>query len=138
MILRAAIVAAALAAAGCAADTPIYPTPPPPPPGVVLAKQPSQLQVFTDTALIAGGATTLKVQAMGLASDGNLRGVPGLPVSWAATRGVLTKVGAMSDVTDPGGLSAIVLTMPKSDVALDLGIDVTAGEMTRHLGLVVP
>jgi hypothetical protein len=138
MVLRRAVVVAALAAAACAADTPTYPAPPPSPPGVVLATQPTQLQAFTDPALIAGGATTVKVLAMGLASDGNLRGVPDVPVSWAATRGVFSKLGPLSDATDPSGLAAIVLTMPKSDAALDLGIDIAAGDLTTHLALLVP
>src|SRR5262245_21069833 len=139
MVFRAAaVVVAALAAASCAPDSPTYPAPPPPPPGIILATQPSQLQAFTDPPLIAGGATTVKVVALGRASDGNMRGVPGVPVSWAATRGVFSKVGSISDATDPSGLAAIVLTMPKSDIALDLGIDIVAGDLTTHLGLTVP
>jgi hypothetical protein len=138
MVLRPALVVATLAAAACAADTPIYPAPPPPPPGVVLATQPTQLQAFTDPELIAGGATTVKVLAMGRASDGHLRGVPGVPVSWAATRGVFSTLGPMSDATDASGLAAIVLSLPKSDAALDLGIDVRAGDLATHLALIVP
>jgi len=136
IVLFLAVVA--FAAASCAADTPTYPSPPPPPPGVILATQPSQLQAFMEPALIAGGATTIKVMAMGRASDGNLRGVPNLPVHWATTAGSLSKAaGTLSDTTDLSGLAAIVLAMPKSDVAIDLGVDIEAGGLAQHLAVVV-
>lgn len=75
-------IAIAILTAGCAYHNPTEPSVPPAAhAGIVLAAFASELQAFNEPLdVYAGGGTQVKVGAFGIASDGNMRSIPGLPV----------------------------------------------------------
>jgi hypothetical protein len=122
---------------GCTTG-PTTPTPPPfaASPEIVLATAPSELRAFNEPRLVcAGGATQVKVFAMGYASDGVLRGVPNLPVQWMTSVGVIGAVGPMSARTDGGGLAAMVLSVSREARDGDVSVAITVGGLSATVTL---
>jgi len=132
-----AIVLAGIMSA-CTTGPTLGPTPvgTPYPANVVPASHPSELRAFYEPLFVcAGGATQVKVIAMGLASDGVMRGVPDLPVQWGTSYGSLADLGMMSARTDGGGQSAVLLTLPGSTVDTDVVVVLTAGSLSSAVNL---
>lgn len=134
----AAFLCAAIASACTAPYAPTaLATPPAGTPAVRLASAPSELRFFHEPqAVCVGGSTMLKVFAMGVASDGNLRGVPDLPVAWHTSAGDFQAVGPMSARTDNGGLAAMVLNVPHGAAAIAIEAQVSIGGLTSAMPLV--
>jgi len=103
-------------------------------PSVQLATTPSELRASYEPLFVcSGGATQVHAFAMGLASDGVLRGVPDLPVQWGTSYGSLLDLGTMSARTDGGGHSAVLLNVPGTPT--DTDIVVTAGSLSSSVTL---
>jgi len=122
----------------CTTGPTLGPTPvgTPYPPNVTPASQPSELRAFYEPLLVcAGGATQVKVIAMGVASDGVLRGVPDLPVQWRTSYGSLEAIDTLSDHTDGGGQSVVLLNVPRTTTDAEIVVGLTAGSLSSAVNL---
>lgn len=120
-IPRFTVALTALSAVGCAASTPVGPSPVAVAP--VTSAVASQLRAFSSPLeLYAGGATQVHVGAFGFDGAGVLRPVSGLPMSFTSDGGKLT---ALSVTTGDDGFAVALLDVTRNDVGRQISITAT-------------